>query len=110
MKMWDRIGALSVPAMFWPTVTSAQMIERSGEYWHSDWGWGHMIFGSFMMVVFWALVIAAVVLVVRAFIGRPHAVGKQTAGNDPLAILRERYARGEIDREEFDDRKRRLEE
>lgn len=109
MKIRNRIGVLIAPALFWPTKAFAQMAERSGEYWHSDWGWGHMVFGSFMMVVFWALVIAAAVLVVRSFIGKSHPGGKQTPENDPLKILRERFARGEIDSEEFEERKRLLE-
>ena len=96
------------PAMFWPAIASAQMNERSGEYWHADWGWGHMVFGSFMMVIFWALVIAAAVLVVRSISGRPHSGRDQLPRISALEILRERYARGEIDREEFDERKRQL--
>ncbi len=97
-------------AIFWPTIASAQMSEWSGEGWHSDWGWGHMVFGSFMMVIFWALVIAATVLVVRSFIGRSHSGEDQPPRNSALEILRERYARDELDREEFDERKRQLEE
>lgn len=108
--MFRKFSAVAIAtAIYWPVIASAQMSERSGEYWHSDWGWDHMVFGSFMMVVFWALVIAAVVLVVRLFIGRAHSGRDQTPRNSALEILRESYARGELDREEFEERKRLLE-
>ncbi len=56
------------------------------------------------MLIFWALVIAAIVWIVRAVSrpgtggGREYAPGRDNA----LAILRERYARGEISKEEYD--------
>jgi putative membrane protein len=53
------------------------------------------------MVVFWGLVIWAVARVVST-------TGSNTstrAGNDPEQILRQRFARGEIDTEEFEHRR-----
>lgn len=77
--------------------------------WHYGWSWGHMIFGMLMMILFWGGVIAAIVLLVR-WLGS----GVQDAGppapsqNRALEILKERFARSEIDREEFEERKRLL--
>ncbi len=65
------------------------------------WGIGMMV----MMFAFWALVIAGIVLAVRW-------LARQGGGGRPdraLEILRERYARGEINREEFESRRRDLE-
>jgi putative membrane protein len=58
-----------------------------------------MLFGGFMWI-FWLLVIAAVVLVIISVIN-----SKSRTENDikesPLEILKRRYARGEIDEEEY---------
>jgi len=72
-------------------------------------GWYGMIFGPLIMILVLAVVIAAVVLVVRwaggPWPGRrpPHHA---PPGRTPLDILKERLARGEIDKEEFEERRR----
>jgi putative membrane protein len=63
------------------------------------WGWGWMIFGGLHMLLFWALVIGVIVLVVRVL--SDGASGKRH-DKDALAILKERYARGEIDKAEYE--------
>lgn len=57
-----------------------------------------------MMVLFWGLIIDAVVLAVRWLIRQ----GSEPRSDSALDILRQRYARGEIDKEEFDARKKDL--
>ena len=79
--------------------------ERPG-YWHTDWGWGHMLFGSLMMVLFWGGVILVVVLLIR-WIGGGSA-GTPSTGKPPADILDERFARGEIDKKEFEERNKLL--
>jgi putative membrane protein len=64
------------------------------------WGIGMMLF----MLVFWGLVVAGIVLVIRWLVQQ----GRGARPDAALDILRERYARGEIDREEFLARKRDL--
>lgn len=70
---------------------------------HSS-GW--MLFGVLHMVAFWGLVIGALALLVRAFSGKATGAARHQA----LELLKERYARGELDRDEFLQRKRDLEE
>lgn len=72
-----------------------------------SYGWGHMLFGGLMMVSFWGIIIALVVLLVR---GLTRSRGGTLSQQRPAAldILQERYARGEIDREEYAQRKRDL--
>ena len=65
------------------------------------WGLGMML----MMLVFWAVVIVGIVLAIRWVL----AQGRVSDEDSALAILRERYARGEINREEFEPRRRDLE-
>jgi putative membrane protein len=64
------------------------------------WGIGMMLF----MLVFWGLVVAGIVVAIRWLVQQ----GKGSRSDAALEILRERYARGEIDREEFLARKRDL--
>ncbi|WP_327347450.1 SHOCT domain-containing protein [Streptomyces europaeiscabiei] len=63
----------------------------------SGWGWFGMSVG---MVLFWALIITALVLVFRAA-NQPHEHTHTPATPTPQQILEERFARGEIDEEEY---------
>ena len=80
--------------------------------WMMGWGWyggfGMGIFGMVLMLLFWGLIIAGLVLGVRWLWdqGRPRPdVG---AADAPLEILKRRYAKGEINKEEFDRMKKDL--
>jgi putative membrane protein len=68
------------------------------------WGWmgGMMLFGGLFWILVLALGVAAFVWIVR---GRPP--GSQ-ARSSALGILEERYAKGEIQREEYLEKKRDL--
>ena len=75
-----------------------------------NFGFGTMGgFGWIFMVVFWGLVIWAIVALVRGNSGSGHG-GDDAHGKDksPLDILKERYAKGEIDKKEFEERKKDL--
>jgi putative membrane protein len=68
-----------------------------------------MMGGGLGMVLFWGLIILLVVLAVRGFGGfgsrRDSAPLEEKT---PLQLLQERYARGEIDKEEYEERRRTL--
>lgn len=70
-------------------------------------GWG-MGFGGPFMVLFWVLVIVVIVVLVKWIVDQSPA-GKRGSDKSALEILRERYARGEIDREEYEQKRRDLE-
>ena len=72
-----------------------------GDY---GWGWGGMGFG---MLLFWGLLIAGIVMLVKCSWGS-GASGKREREKSALDILKERYARSEIGREEFEQKKRDL--
>lgn len=80
----------------------------NGGGFHQGFGW--MGGGGIGMGLFWILVIVVVVLLVRSIWGgRDSAAGGDaTPRRSALDILRERYARGEIDREEFEQKRRDL--
>lgn len=72
------------------------------------WGaWHGWFFGPVMMIMFIAVAVVIVTLLVRRFggfgLGGP---GPQSQTMSPLDILKERFARGEIDKEEFEERRR----
>jgi putative membrane protein len=74
-----------------------------------DWGgwggWG-MGFGWIFMILLWALVILGVVALAKWLFAAGSSDG---AGKSALDILKERYARGEIGREQYEQMRRDLE-
>lgn len=114
IQMRDRALAaflvLIVVLLALPALAQAPGNPPGWGYWHDGWGWGHMLFGSLMMILFWGGLILLIVLAVR-YLGHGSAGGgeRPTGGaKTPLQILEERFARGEIDKEEFEQRKRAL--
>ncbi|MEU9988368.1 hypothetical protein AB0E10_16545 [Streptomyces sp. NPDC048045] len=84
-------------------------------WYDGGWGWGGWFFMTVFMVLFWALVIAGIIALVRYFTGS-HRHQQQTGSPPPSGerewaslraedVLAERYARGEVDDDEY---KRRL--
>lgn len=74
-------------------------------------GWGGMMDGWWGVHVIWmlfwiALLVLVVAVIWRLFQGRPAGAGAPE--ESPLEILKRRYARGEIDRDEFEAKKRDL--
>jgi putative membrane protein len=79
-----------------------------------EWGWGMhpgwWMWGAgglvmmLMMLLFWGLVIAGAVLGIRWLVRQ----GRDERSDRALDVLRERYARGEIDKDEFDAKRRDL--
>lgn len=73
------------------------------------WMWGAWGIGMmFMMFVFWGLVIAGIVLAIRWLVRGAGGAAAGGGADRALDILRERYARGEIDRDEFEAKRRDL--
>jgi putative membrane protein len=56
--------------------------------------------GGLFMILFWVLVIVAIVLIVKYVARTPP--GNQGQGEAPLDILKRRYAKGELTKEQFD--------
>lgn len=78
---------------------------------HAGMGFG---VGWILMVLFWVLLIVAIAVLIKWLIApsgsRSSSDAPSSSRRTALDILRERYARGEMDHEEFEERKRRLED
>ncbi len=73
--------------------------------------WGMGWFGMIFMVIFWVLVIVGLVFLIKWLI-QTTSSGKTGGrmGSSAIEILKERYARGEIDQAEFEAKKKDLAE
>jgi len=69
---------------------------------------GSGIFSMLLMVLFWALVIAGVYFLIRWVLASAGTGGKALAGGNALDFAKQRYARGEISRDEFEQIKKDL--
>jgi putative membrane protein len=70
--------------------------------WHHDgWGPGAWIAMGLTMLAFWGLVVAVVVYVIRNVGHGPSGHAAAAGGDEALRILDERFARGEIDSDEY---------
>ena len=71
----------------------------------TDCGWMPMMgFGFLSMVLFWAVLVAGLIVAGRWLWGQ----GPMSREDSALELLKKRYARGEINRQEFEDMKRDL--
>jgi len=74
-----------------------------------DGGWW-MFLGPVWMVVIIGAIVAVAVLVVRWLGGTGHPAGSaHPPARTAMDILKERFARGEIDKQEFEERRKLLE-
>jgi len=75
-----------------------------------NWGYGGPgFFGmGFGMLLFWALLIVGVVVLLRWLATGSDRRAPPSEGASALEILAQRYARGEIDRAEFEQKRRDL--
>ena len=72
-------------------------------------GYGMGWFGPIIMFAFWIAVIVGIALLIRWLIVSTRASGPKTHSEDSaLEILKRRYAGGEIDKEEFLEKKKDL--
>lgn len=72
---------------------------------YSDFYPFHMFgFGAFINIIFWLVLIFLIVAIVR----RREDRGESSNNHSSMDILKERYAKGEINKEQFESMKRDL--
>ena len=72
--------------------------------WHGYYGGGWVMFVG--GILFWGSLIALIAWAVHRVTGRRDAEYHGVLHKAPIDLLKERYARGEITKQEFDDIKR----
>ena len=75
-----------------------------GPWMMGSYGWGW--FMPIVMIIFWGLVIWGIVAAVRA--SQHDGRGKTSTSESALDVLKLRYARGEINKREYEEKKREL--
>ena len=118
---FSKLGTLAATASGVPVVVFASEAESASlpaavfaqqnpEYYgHHMWESGWFL-GPLMMILVLAAVVALVVLIVRWLGGSGHASGQVSSEKLPLDILKQRFARGEIDQKEYEEKRRILED
>ena len=106
------LSRLAAAAAALPAAGSVALAQQGGPmmygFGYDNWGWTHMLTGLFLMVLFWGGLIALVFLAIRWLgSGRGPESAREPARR-AVDILEERFARGEIDKQEFLDRKAQL--
>lgn len=92
--------------MMWGGWSSPDGFNSAGNNTMMNFGYGFGFFGWILMILWWALIIGGIAALIKWLMGRGGTAAR--ADKSALDILRERYARGEIDKPEFEDKKRDL--
>jgi putative membrane protein len=103
------ISAVLIAAAIWFLYNhNAGMWTGNGRW---GMGYGHMMGSgmSIVMIIFWIVLIGGFILLISGAINGMRAFQKNDDEiQKPLEILKQRYARGEIDRAEYEDKRRSL--
>jgi putative membrane protein len=118
MKRLSTKFAAAVPfAMSSASPAFAQTADSGRQFYHhgsrmmwggGPWGGHGMLIGPLFSLLVLIAIIALVIHLLRTFGFAPNLHHAQRPANNALDILKERYARGEIDSKEFDERRRML--
>lgn len=68
----------------------------------------YMPFGWILMVFWWILVVVGIVAILKWISGSRRSDEAQAGKQSPLEILQERYAKGELTKKEYEDKKKDL--
>lgn len=84
-------------------------MENVAYYMMNGWGYGTggSVFGFLFMLLIFAVFIACIIAVWRS-LGHTADNMHYMAGQTPLDVLKHRYARGEIDKKEYEEKKKDL--
>jgi putative membrane protein len=73
------------------------------------WGYGMGWFGPILMIAFWIAIIVGIVFLIRWLVVSTGTGSRRASSEESaLEILKRRYARGEIEKEEFEEKRKSL--
>lgn len=105
MTYMDQLGKLGFAGTFGASLlSSAAQADAGNERYHDHYGMmelGSWFYGPVITLLFFALLVGAVVLMVR-LLGASSVGSSEKQGDRAHGILRERFAKGEITKEEFE--------
>jgi len=78
-----------------------------GDMGSMGWGWGWGMLGAVHMILWWVLIVLGIV-VLGKWLFASKSDGGRSGNSRALDILKERYAKGEIGKDEFEQKKRDL--
>ena len=120
MKFGSIANIMSLTAAIGVAATSAmaqvgEISDRNGLNYHghdvmwgnSQWGGFGMVLGPIFMILIVVGIVAGIIFLLRLF-GAVGSGGSHLAHDRALLVLKERYAKGEIDSAEFAERKKLL--
>ena len=109
---WDLEGGfIAMVLVFWPASPALGQWRGPGgwDMGPGMMGWGILAwFGPIMMVIFWVAIIVAIIFFVRWLMASSRGSHSLAPQDSALEILKKRYARGEIGKEEFEEKKKDL--
>ena len=118
-RIWTTVP--SVAGAFCVAATSAmaqvgEIPSRPGPYYYghdmmwggSQWGGFGMVLGPIFMILIVVGIVAGIIYLLRLFGAAGPAASSHATRDRALALLKERYAKGEIDTAEFTERKKLL--
>jgi putative membrane protein len=70
------------------------------------YGYGMGWFGMILMMVFWVAVIVGIVVLIRWLIVTSRSAPEGRKEDSALELLKKRYVRGEISKEEYEEKKK----
>jgi putative membrane protein len=106
-------GTLFILFLFFTASESMAQWRGYGD-WHMGpgmmGGYGMGWFGGIFMIIFWILIIIGLVFLIKWLIQNTRAESGRTFSHSSRAIdiLKERYAKGEINKQEFEEKKKDL--
>ena len=106
-------GAIFAVAIYFAFMSATEALAGWGDNqgWHMGpgmmGGWGMGWFGGIFMMIFWVLILVGLIFLIKWLIQTTGRVKSDSGNNNrAIEILKERYARGEIDTAEFNEKKK----
>jgi putative membrane protein len=109
-------GAVTALVSFIVIFPANDALAQGGRYANEGWhmgpgmmgGWGMGWFGGIFMIVFWILILVGLVFLIKWVVQSTGRGKSEGSGVRVLDILKERYARGEINKAEFEEMRKDL--